>query len=542
MQGVDTTIANVALPHIQGSMSASQDQISWVLTSYIVSSAIMMPLTGWLAGRFGVKYIFLASVIGFTLASALCGAATSLTQLVLYRVLQGMCGAGLVPLGQATLFTIYPRERHGYAMAIFSTGAMMGPIIGPTLGGWLTENLDWRWCFYINLPVGALCALGIFVFIRQSRPMRREQFDMFGFAMLSIAVGSLQLMLDRGQIKDWFHSTEIWIEATIAALCFYLLVVHTMTAGERSFLNRELLKSPNFVAGSLLMFGVGMILSGTLALMPSMMQVLLNYPVFDAGWMMAPRGFGTMLAMFLVARLINRVDNRLFILVGFLLTAASLWQMTGFSLQMGSGPILFAGFAQGFGLGCTFVPLNLLALSGLPHHILTQGTAIRALMRMLGGSIGIAILETQLTQNTQIVHSRLVEHLRPDNPLAQAPYLSAPFSLTRPLGDRRAQSRSHPAGGDDRLYRRFRADADRDPRLLAVAAAGPRSAPAADTGGGRRLAEGALPQAAGFGVGHAAICPSLWDTQLGDHLRRMQRGAKLQPGNSHRMSGGPPQS
>jgi DHA2 family multidrug resistance protein len=188
------------------------------------------------------------------------------------------------------------------------------------------------------------------------------------------------------------------------------------------------------VAGSLLMFGVGMILSGSLALMPSMMQVLLNYPVFDAGWMMAPRGFGTMLAMFFVARLINRVDNRVFIFVGFLLTAASLWQMTGFSLQMGSGPILFAGFAQGFGLGCTFVPLNLLALSGLPHHILTQGTAIRALMRMLGGSIGIAILETQLTQNTQIVHSRLMEWLRPDNPLAQGPFLPAPFSLTDPAG------------------------------------------------------------------------------------------------------------
>jgi DHA2 family multidrug resistance protein len=434
MQGLDTTIVNVCLPHIQGSMSASQDQISWILTSYIVASAIMMPLTGWLAGQFGVKYIFLASVIGFTITSALCGAATSLNQLVLYRVLQGICSAGLVPLGQATLFTIYPRERHGYAMAIFSTGAMMGPIIGPTLGGWLTENFDWRWCFYINLPVGALCGLGIFAFIRPTRPARRDEFDMFGFAMLTLAVGSLQLMLDRGQLKDWFYSTEIWVEATVAALCFYLLIVHTMTAGERSFLNRELLKSPNFVAGSVLMFGVGMILSGSLALLPSMMQVLMNYPVFDAGWMMAPRGLGTMVAMFLVARLINRVDNRLFILVGFLLTAASLWQMTGFSLQMGPGPIIFAGFAQGFGLGCTFVPLNLLALSGLPHHILTQGTAIRALMRMLGGSIGIAVLVTQLTQNTQIVHSRLVEHLRPDNPLAQAPFLPPHFSLTSPEG------------------------------------------------------------------------------------------------------------
>jgi DHA2 family multidrug resistance protein len=434
MQGLDTTIVNVCLPHIQGSMSAAQDQISWVLTSYIVASAIMMPLSGWLAGHFGVKYIFFASIVGFTLASALCGAATSLSQLVFYRLLQGVCSAGLVPLGQATLFTIYPREKHGQAMAIFSTGAMMGPIVGPTLGGWLTENLDWRWCFYINLPVGVLCALGAFFFIRQTRSMRRSEFDMFGFLMLSIAVGSLQLMLDRGQLKDWFHSTEIWIEATISALCFYLLIIHTMTTDDRSFVNRELLKSPNFVAGSLLMFGVGMILSGTLALLPSMMQVLMNYPVFDAGWMMAPRGFGTMLAMFLVARIINQVDSRIFILVGFLLTGASLWQMTGWSLDMSSEPILFAGFAQGFGLGCTFVPLNLLALSGLPHHILTQGTALRALMRMLGGSIGIAILETQLTQNTQIVHSRLVEQLRPDNPLAHTPYLIPPFGLTTPTG------------------------------------------------------------------------------------------------------------
>ena len=434
LQGIDTTIANVALPHIQGSMSAAQDQISWVLTSYIVASAIMMPMTGWLAGRFGIKYIFLGSVIGFTFASALCGAAESLPQLVIYRVLQGIFGAGLVPLGQATLLTIYPQERHGQAMAIFSTGAMMGPIIGPTMGGWLTDNLNWRWCFYINLPVGAICALGIFLLFRHNRNVRREGFDVFGFAALSIAVGVLQLMLDRGQLKDWFHSTEIWIEATIAALSFYLLIVHTATANERSFVSLELLKSPNFVGGSALMFGVGMILSGTLALMPSMMQDLMNYPVFTSGWMMATRGIGTMIAMFFVGRTINKIDNRLFIVMGFLLTAASLWQMTGYSLLMGSGPIVFASFAQGFGLGLTFVPLNILALSDLPRHILTQGTALRALMRMLGGSIGIAILETQLTQNTQIVHSHLIEHLRPDNPLAQWPYLSAPYSLTTPSG------------------------------------------------------------------------------------------------------------
>ncbi len=432
MQGVDQTIANVALPHIQGSMSAAQDQIAWVLTSYIVASAIMMPLTGWLASRFGIKYIFLASVVGFTIASALCGAAASLPQLVLYRLLQGACGAGLVPLGQATLFTIYPRERHGHAMAIFSTGAMMGPILGPTMGGWLTENFDWRWCFYINLPVGILCTLGILSFIRYSRNARSEAFDMFGFITLSVAVGALQLMLDRGQLKDWFRATEIWVEMGISALSFYLFLVHTATAGERSFFNRELLKSPNFMAGSVLMFGVGAILSGSLALLPSMMQDLMNYPVFTSGWLMAPRGIGTMIAMFFVARIIDRVDNRLLILVGFLIAAGSLWQMTGYSLDMGEWPILAAGFLQGFGLGCTFVPLNLLALSTLPRHILTQGTAIRALMRMLGGSIGISILESQLTQNTQIVHSRLVETLRPDNPLIHT--LTAPFSLTSPTG------------------------------------------------------------------------------------------------------------
>jgi MFS transporter, DHA2 family, multidrug resistance protein len=434
MQGLDTTIVNVSLPHIEGSMSTSQDEISWVLTSYIVSAAIAMPLVGWLADRLGVKYLFLASVIGFTFASALCGAATSLAQLVLYRLLQGVCSAGLVPLGQATLFSVYPRERHGWAMAIFSIGAMMGPIVGPTLGGWLTDNFEWRWCFYINLPVGTLCALGVFLFIRPSRGATRSPFDMFGFAVLSIAVGALQLLLDRGQTKDWFHSSEIWIEATVSALSFYLLIVHTATAGERSFVSRELLKSPNFVAGSLLMFAVGVILSGTLALLPSMMQELMNYPVFDAGWMMAPRGLGTIVAMLLVGRIVDRVDARWFILVGFLLTAASLWQMTGYSLYMGSWPILFAGLAQGFGLGLTFVPLNLLALSDLPARIMSQGTAIRALMRMLGGSIGISILETELAQNTQIVHSRLVEGLRPDNPLAQAPFLHAPYSLVDPSG------------------------------------------------------------------------------------------------------------
>jgi MFS transporter, DHA2 family, multidrug resistance protein len=434
MQGLDNTILNVALPHIQGSLSASLDQIAWALTSYIVCSAIMMPLTGWLAGRFGIKYVFLASVAGFTVASALCGAATSLGELVLFRALQGLAGAGLIPLSQAMLLQINPPERHGHAMAVFGIGTILGPIMGPALGGWLTQDYNWRWIFYINLPIGVLCTLGALIFIRQTRNVHREPFDFVGFLTLSLGIGALQLMLDRGELKDWFHSSEIWIEATVAGLRLYLFTVHTATTGERSFLNRDLLKSANFVAGTLLMFCVGLIMTGTSALLPTMLQNLMNYPALTTGLVTVPRGFGSMAAMFFIARVINRVDNRMIILFGFLLTALSMWQMTQFSLQMGMAPVIISGLLQGFGLGCTFVPLNIIALSNLPRHILTQGTAIRSVMRNLGGSIGISVLVATLAQNTQVVHSRLVEGLRPDNPLAQAPYMTAPFSLNTSSG------------------------------------------------------------------------------------------------------------
>jgi DHA2 family multidrug resistance protein len=353
---------------------------------------------------------------------------------VIYRLLQGICGAALVPLSQSVLFQINPPERHGQAMAVWGSGVILGPIMGPTLGGWLTQDYSWRWVFYINLPVGIIAALGILIFIHDTRRAHRELFDFFGFGSLSVGIGALQLMLDRGQLMDWFHSGEIWIEATVSVVSFYLFIVHTATATDRSFLNRDLLKSPNFVTGTVLMFLIGGILSGTLALIPTMLQHLLNYPVMTTGLITSPRGIGTMIAMFVVGRLVGRVDSRLIILAGLALTALSLWQMAGFSLQMGMGPVLVSGMLQGFGLGCTFVPLNTIALSNLPHSIMTQGTAIRSVMRNLGGSIGILILEATLAQNTQAVHARLIEHLRPDNPLAQAPFLNLPFSLTNPAG------------------------------------------------------------------------------------------------------------
>ncbi|HZT88538.1 MAG TPA: DHA2 family efflux MFS transporter permease subunit [Stellaceae bacterium] len=434
MQGVDTTIANVALPHMQGSFSVSQDQVAWVVTSYIVAAAIMTPLTGWLAGRFGIKYVFLISVAGFTVASALCGSATSLGQMVTYRLLQGVCGAALVPLSQSVLLQINPPERHAKAMAVWGMGVILGPIIGPALGGWLTDEYNWRWVFYINVPPGLLAAAGIMIFIHESRRAHREAFDVLGFTSLSIAIGGLQMLLDRGELKDWFGSTEIWIEATVAGVAFYLFVVHTATAGERSFLNRTLLKDANCVVGTVLMFLVAIPLFGTMVLLPTMLQVLMNYPVVTTGFVTAPRGVGTMLAMFLVGRIMGRIDTRLVIFTGLAITALSMWQMTGFSLYMGMSPVVVTGLMQGFGLGFVFTPLSIVTFSTLPRNLLTQGTAIFSLTRNIGSSVGIAIVEALLAENTQVVHSRLAEHVRPDNPAAHAPYLMAPYSLTDPHG------------------------------------------------------------------------------------------------------------
>jgi DHA2 family multidrug resistance protein len=313
-------------------------------------------------------------------------------------------------------------------MAIWGMGVILGPIIGPALGGWLTDDYSWRWVFYINLPAGVLAATGIMIFIHDARPAQREGFDWFGFATLSLAIGALQMLLDRGELKDWFGSSEIWIEAIVAALCLYLFIIHTATAGERSFLNRALLKDSNCVAGTLLMFLVGIPLYGTMTLLPTMMQSLMNYPVITAGFVTAPRGVGTMVGMFVVTRLVGKVDVRIIIFIGLALSAVALWQMTGFSLQMGTWPFITTGLLQGFGLGFVFTQLSVATFSTLPRHVLTQGSAMFSLMRNIGGSVGISIVEALLVQNTQVVHSQLVEHIRPDNPAAQA--LTAPYSLT----------------------------------------------------------------------------------------------------------------
>jgi DHA2 family multidrug resistance protein len=422
MQVVDMTIVNVALPHMQGNMSATQDQISWVLTSYIVSAAIMTPLTGVLAGRFGRKRVFTISVIGFTVASMLCGSATSLDQIVIYRVLQGVAGASLVPLSQAVLLDAYPPQRHGSAMALWGMGVMVGPILGPTLGGYLTEYYNWRWAFYINVPVGVLAMLGILAFLPETEKRRSARFDFFGFALLSIAIGALQLMLDRGNSLDWFGSQEIILEGAVAALALYMFLAHMFTA-EKPFIEPGLFKDRNFAAGLTLMFVVGVMLLATLALLPPFLQNLLGFPVVTAGLVLAPRGIGTMFAMFAVGRLVARVDTRFLVLFGLAMTGLSMWQMAGFNLDVGVREVVTTGVVQGIGLGFIFVPLSTAAFATLAPRYRNEGTAMFSLIRNIGSSIGISLVMTVLGQRLQVNHAALADHLTPFRDVMHAPWL-----------------------------------------------------------------------------------------------------------------------
>jgi len=413
MQALDTTIANVALPYMQGSLSATVDQINWVLTSYIVAAAIATPVTGFLEARLGRKRLFLIAVAGFTGASVLCGLAQTLPEMVMFRLIQGLFGASLVPLSQAVLLDSYPKEKHGQAMAMWGVGVMVGPILGPTLGGWLTEVYDWRWVFYINVPIGILTFVGLSAYLSET-PTRKGAFDWFGFAMLSIAIGSFQMMLDRGEQLDWFSSTEIVIEAVVAPLAFYLFLVQTFTA-KAPFIDPHIFKDRNFTIGLCFIFVVGIILLASLALITPYLQNLMGYPVLTAGLVLAPRGIGTMVAMMVVGRIINRVDARILLAAGLLLTAEVLWEMTYFTPDVSQWTLIRTGVLQGMGLGFMFVPLSTITFSTLPGVFRTQGTALYSLMRNIGSSIGISLVIFLLTRNTQIVHSELVGHVTPFN-------------------------------------------------------------------------------------------------------------------------------
>lgn len=413
MQALDTTIANVALPHIQGSLSATQEQATWILTSYIVAAAIMTAPVGILAARLGRKRLFMISVVGFTLSSILCGAATGLIEMVVFRLLQGVFGAALVPLSQAVLLDINPKEQHGQAMAMWGVGVMLGPILGPTLGGWLTEYYDWRWVFYINVPIGIASFIGMLIFMDETEKAPGRKFDVFGFVLLALSIGSLQMLLDRGQNQDWFSSTEIIVETVLAGSAFYLFIVHILTAKDQPFLEPAMFKDRNYAVSLVLMFVVGIVLLASMALLPPFLQNLMGYPVLLTGMVLAPRGVGVMIAMMLVGRLIGKIDARGLILFGLLLTAYSLYEMSLFTTEVPVSTLVYTGIVQGFGMGFVFVPLSTLAYATLAPHYRNDATAIFSLMRNIGSSVGISIVIALLARNTQISHSDLVSHLLP---------------------------------------------------------------------------------------------------------------------------------
>ena len=433
MQALDTTIANVALPYMQGSLSASLDQINWVLTSYIVASAIMTAPIGWVAERYGRKRLFVICAAGFTVASVLCGLAQTIEQMVAFRLLQGAFGAALVPLSQAVMLDSYSARERGSAMAIWGIGVMLGPIMGPTLGAWLTDNYSWHWVFFINLPVGILTVIGLTAFMQETERQRERRFDWFGFAALAVGIGSFQLMLDRGEELGWFSSSEIIAEAIVAATGFYYFVAHSLTA-KSPFVRLELFRDRNFVFGCVFMVVIGVVLFGTMALVTPFMQNVVGYPILTAGFLLASRGVGTLVAMVLVGRLLRVVEARYLVLTGLTLATFTLSRMVGFTDQTSSSTIVEVSILQGFGLGLVFVPLSTVAFTTLPGHLRTEGSAILTLVRNLGSSVGISMVIAQLTNETIRAHANLANYVNPFNDALQAPVVSSILDTTTATG------------------------------------------------------------------------------------------------------------
>ena len=426
MQALDTTIANVSLPYIQGSLAANQDEVEWVLTSYIVAAAIMTPPTGYLAERFGLKRLFLASIVGFTLGSMLCGMATSIGEIVVFRLIQGAFGAALVPLSQAVLMNAYPPERQGRAMAYWGMAIMIGPIIGPVLGGWLTENYSWRWDFYINVPIGIVTFLGMTVFLPETTT-HRAKLDWFGFATLSVAIGALQILLDRGEELGWFGSREILIEAVVSGGAFWLFLAHTFTT-TKPFVNPGLFRDRNFAAGMLFVFIIGVTYFAPLALLPLYLQDLMGYPILTAGFALAPRGVGTLVAMMVVGRLVGRVDTRVLLAIGLGLCAWAMWDMSGWTPNASEWTVAINGVIQGAGMGFLFVPLSVTTLATLTPERRTEGAGFYNLSRNIGQSMGVSVVSALLVSNTQANHAYIGQYVTAVNRQFENPTIAQLWS------------------------------------------------------------------------------------------------------------------
>jgi DHA2 family multidrug resistance protein len=415
IQVLDSTIVNVALPHMAGELGATTDQISWVLTSYLVSSAIVMPLTGYFADTLGRKRFLLGCIAGFVAASALCGISQSLLQIVAFRLLQGVFGAALVPLSQAIMTDAYPPEERGKAMAIWGLGVMVGPVLGPTLGGWLTDVASWRWTFYINVPIGALS----FFLAAQYVPdagRRARRMDWTGLALLGSGIAGLQYLLDRGTSQDWFAATDIRISAVLAVAGIAGFAWHSLRRGGDALFDLRIFRDRNFAMACLVMAALGLGLFGGLVLQPILLEGLLGYPIVTTGIVMAPRGVATAVSMIVVGRLVGKIDPRILIGIGMLLSAGGSYAMTRYSLDIGTWTIIWPAFLQGLGLGLIFVPLSTIAYATLERSRMAEAAGIYSLVRTLGAAAGISVVTTLLTRQSQVIWNELGAHITPFNP------------------------------------------------------------------------------------------------------------------------------
>ena len=413
MYTIDTTIVNVALPHMQGTLQATQDQISWVITSYIVASAVSTPLAGWLGMRFGLRPVLGIAVAGFTVSSVLCGVANGLTEVVLARILQGIFGAAVVPLAQVALLQEYPQEKHGKVMALWSLGVMVGPVIGPTLGGWLTDELSWRWAFFINLPVGVASFFAVMRGLSRSHDATRARpFDWTGFVLLSLSLALFQLMLDRGHSQDWFSSAEIVAEAFLAVVFVYMFIVHMLTA-PHPFVDPSLFRDRNFVIATVLMFMIGLTMLSPTVLMPSFMQSIQGYTATEAGSIQASRGFGAVAAVLIAGRLTGHVSPRIIIGMGLAAAIVSLLMLGGISVDASPQFVWLTGFVNGIGTPSIFVPLSVVAYASLRADQRAEAGAMLTLLRTIGSSIGISICVALIAHSTQVNQSYLSELFTP---------------------------------------------------------------------------------------------------------------------------------
>jgi len=412
MEVLDTTVVNVSIPHISGNLSASVDEGTWVITSYLVSNAIILPMSGWLASYFGRRRVLVVCVAGFSLTSLLCGLATSLDSLIFFRILQGLTGGGMVPLAQSTMLESFPPEKHGQAMAAYSLGILIAPIVGPTLGGWITDSYTWRWIFFINVPVGVLSVVMMSAFVWDPPYLKRPKggIDFPGIFLLALGFGSLQMVLDTGQKNDWFGATSIRIYTTLCVLGLAGMIVRELTA-DHPIVDLRALKNRTFAAGVFLMTVVGFVLYGSLLLLPIYLQTLLNYPALTSGLALSPRGIGALFGTPIVGVLTSKRDPRKILAFGLFIGGLTMFQLSHLNLNAGYWDIFWVQVLQGVGLSCTFIPLATASVSLIPKHKMSNATAIFNLMRNIGGSFGVALMTTFVARRSQFHQTRLAEHI-----------------------------------------------------------------------------------------------------------------------------------